>query len=100
MTVTLPNSPLTLVCFFLKKHTWKVVAMIMLSIAIGLIPSVNSILLKNIIDSVENLGHTGNTDLLRNMTFWIIGYGFWWELINWIWRAYDFIFLKTMPKIK
>lgn len=74
--------------------------MIVLSIAIGLIPSINSILLKNIIDSVETLGEKGNPTLLSDMTLWVIGYAFWWELINWTWRSYDYIFLKTMPKIK
>jgi ATP-binding cassette subfamily B protein len=97
---TLPSNPIKLVWFSLKKQRRNVIAMVLLSIVLGLIPSIGSIFLKNIIDNVEKFSSTDPLGLLGSMAWWVVGYALWWELINWTWRSYDYLYLKTMPKIK
>ncbi|CAG2161600.1 unnamed protein product, partial [Oppiella nova] len=39
-------------------------------------------------------------DLQSSMIFWAGLYALWWEMLNIIFRTYDYIYLKTMPYIK
>jgi ABC-type multidrug transport system fused ATPase/permease subunit len=65
-----------------------------------MIPAVDSILLRKIIDLIESFGDDKAGNLLSHMIFWAITYALWWEGINFTNRSYDYLYLKTMPIIK
>jgi len=66
----------------------------------GMIPAIDSILLQKIINLIESFANENVTELPSSMLYWGILYALWWESINIAWRAYDYLYLKTMPFIK
>jgi len=91
-------------CIYLlsNKRYIKISTLIFLIILTGVIPSVNSLLLQNITDSIDKYS---NQDLkclsLSSLLLkWIVIYGAWLEATNILWRIYDYAYMKIIPTIK
>ena len=95
---SLPKNPIKLLIHFLKPQKWRIFAYSPLCISLGLVPSIDSVFFKHIIDGVEKIKNPADT--FSNLAFWIVFYILWWEFVNWTWRAYDYAYLKTLPKVK
>ena len=61
---------------------------------IGLIPALDGILLKKLVDDL------GSINTLSEGMIYVIIYTLWWEVSSWIWRCYDFCMLKSIPRIR
>ena len=75
----------------------------MLSVIIGingLVPSIDSIFAKNIINTVEAISQKGEEYMLEVLFPWAIIYGLWWESVNWMWRLYDYFYIRCAPLLK
>jgi len=94
------KSPIKLCFYFLKASKFKIIALTILCIIMGMIPAIDSILLQKIINLIESFANENVTELPSSMLYWGILYALWWESINIAWRAYDYLYLKTMPFIK
>ncbi len=94
------NSPVRFFLFFLKRDKIKALGLVALCIMLGLMPSIDSILLQKVINILESFGDSEASNLLGSILLWTLVYGGWWECINITWRSYDYLYLKTMPLIK
>lgn len=65
-----------------------------------MVPAIDSFLIKNIIDSVEQGVSLSGDELFHSLLKWIIIYTIWWEGLNWSWRLYDYLYLKFIPQAK
>jgi ATP-binding cassette subfamily B protein len=99
-SLDLPRSTVRLLLFFLKKKKYQVMLLAVLCVVMGVIPSIGSVLLKQIINLIESFSDQEVKHLPASMIFWTIIYALWWECINIFWRVYDYVYLKTMPYIK
>ena len=90
-------SPLVILANLLKLHKLRVLFMVLVIMLIALSPSINAVLIKNIIDTATN--YTGPV-LIEKIFFWILAYVAWTESINITYRIYDWIYYKLMPKLK
>ena len=88
--------------FLFSSQKRQVVSLITLALLTGLIPSIDSLFLQNITDSIEAYSDKAllNVDLPTLLFKWVIIYALWWESLNILWRVYDYLYLKAMPKIK
>lgn len=86
--------------FSTKKKS--VILLIFMSLFFGVVPSIDSIFLENITDSIEQYSDKDLASInLSNLVFkWVIIYVIWWESLNMLWRAYDYFYLKAIPLIK
>lgn len=84
------------------KQKIKTSLLVFIIISTALIPSINSIFLQNITDTIESYSNEdlSKINLTAEMFKWILIYAFWWEAINIIWRIYDYAYMKIMPTIK
>ena len=95
------NNPSTLDVFkiilgYCKKHSTKIYFLGLLTIFTGLVPTLDSILLKIIIDTLaENIKSSH-----YSLFWWAIIYALWWESINICYRIYNILYLKFMPVLK
>jgi ABC-type multidrug transport system fused ATPase/permease subunit len=90
------------VYFLFHKQKWQTSFLIILMLIIGIIPSVDSIFLQNITDQIEFYSdqELSKIDLIAILFKWVVIYALWWELINVLWRIYDYAYLKIIPKIQ
>ncbi len=95
-----PASFLNLIIYFARDKFSKIWILIFLSLLTGIIPSIDAILLKKIIDSVNLITNSDGLNIFEIMTLWVCIYSVWWQLENLLYRAYDYIYLKTIPLIK
>jgi len=88
--------------FLFSTQKIQICLLILLIIITGITPSIDSIFLQNITDQIEAYSDQDITSIdLASMLFkWVIIYALWWESMNILWRIYDYIYLKAMPKIK
>lgn len=88
--------------FLFKDQKLKLLSLVILAIFAGLIPSIDSIFLQRLTDTIEKYSDEDLKKIsLISITFkWVIIYGLWWETQNALWRVYDYAYLKTMPKVK
>ncbi|MDF2964650.1 MAG: multidrug transporter ATP-binding protein [Rickettsiaceae bacterium] len=100
MTPKIPNSLFGFITHFLKPSLGKILGLIVLMSLAGATPAIDSLLLKYIIDTVEKIPEAEAPNLMQILFIWSIGYGLWWESLNWLWRSYDYLYSKTMPYIK
>ncbi|WP_323738395.1 ABC transporter ATP-binding protein [Candidatus Trichorickettsia mobilis] len=100
LRTSLSNSSIKLSIFFLGLSKIPVICIMLLCVLFGIIPAIDSILLKNITDLIEEAGDLEAAALPTLMLFWAIMYGVWWESINLMGRVYDYLWLKTMPIVK
>lgn len=96
----LPKNASKLLWFFCMKQKWEMFGLFLICVLTGFIPTVDSIMLKNVIEKIEFLEENETLSIFSSMGVWILGYALWWELINWSGRLYDYLYLKTMPKAK
>lgn len=90
------------ICYFLfNQHKWKVIALIAIIFVSGITTSIDSILLQKLTDQIEQYSNNANQESLAIILFkWILIYALWWETLNVTWLIYNYIHLKTLPKIK
>lgn len=86
--------------YFLRKKKIQVITLAFLCIALGIVPAIDSVLLQKIINLIETFSDKKGNNLPSLMRFWALIYAIWWMGITIIWRAYDYLYLKTMPYIK
>jgi ATP-binding cassette, subfamily B, bacterial len=88
--------------FIFTKEKKKVFALIFILILAGAIPSIDGILLQKLTDFIESFSDQNASDLSLpyNIFKWVLTYVIWWESLNILWRSYDYIYMKTLPKIK
>jgi ATP-binding cassette subfamily B protein len=87
-----------IISFFIREK-FKVISLILLCMLWGVIPAINSLLLKNLVDDVSNDIPNLQDKITNILLTWGIIYFFWWELINLLGRLYDYIYLNTLPTI-
>ena len=90
------------ISFLFKEQKFKLLSLIFIIILTGLIPSIDSIFLQQLTDTIEAYSDESlkNINLVSAIFKWVFIYGLWWESQNAIWRLYDYAYLKIMPKIK
>lgn len=90
------------ISFLFKEQKFKLLSLIFIIIFAGLIPSIDSIFLQRLTDTIEAYSDEDlkNINLVSIIFKWVIIYGLWWETQNAIWRLYDYAYLKVMPKVK
>lgn len=90
------------ISFLFKRQKIKLLSLVFIIIFVGLIPSIDSIFLQQLTDSIESYSDEDleNINLISIIFKWVIIYGVWWESQNAILRLYDYAYLKIMPKIK
>lgn len=99
--LAVPNSGLKLFFFFVKSQKKYVIAFVLLCLLVSTMPSIDSILLKKITNTLESFStSTKSGDIIHTMLFWAVIYGLWWESANIGWRMYDYLYLKLMPPMK
>ncbi len=88
--------------FIFSSQKKQVVALIALALLTGLVPSIDSLFLQNITDSIEAYSdkELSNINLPTLLFKWVIIYALWWEGLNVLWRVYDYLYLTAVPKIK
>ena len=88
--------------FLFKGQKLKLPSLVFIIILAGLIPSIDSIFLQKLTDTIEAYSDEDlkNINLISIIFKWVIIYGLWWETQNSIWRLYDYAYLKIIPKIK
>lgn len=81
---------------YCRKHLTKLYFLVLLTIFTGLVPTLDSILLKIIIDNLAlNIKNSH-----YSLFWWAIIYALWWESINICYRIYNVLYLKFMPVLK
>lgn len=66
----------------------------------GLAPVIDSLFLQNLTDVIGSYADHADTDILSVSLQWVIMYLLWWESCNYLWRSYDYFYLKAAPKMK
>lgn len=94
---TLSKSTFSLGIYFLKFDKVKMTLLTVICILLGMIPAIDSILLRKIIDLIESFSDENANNLLSSMIYWAVSYALWWESINIAYRSYDYLYLKTIP---
>lgn len=98
MESQLPNNPFKLAIYFLAPQKWRILVYCIICCLLGTVPSIDSIFFKHIIDSVEVIEDASIT--FGRLWPWVVVYILWWEVCNWSWRAYDYVYLSTIPQVK
>lgn len=98
MESQLPNNAFKLAIHFLAPQKWRLLTYCTICSFIGFIPAIDSILFKYIIDSVELLQDPSHT--FAKLWPYAVVYVLWWEACNWAWRAFDYVYLTTIPVVK
>ena len=89
------------VCYFcFNKHKRYVITLITLLIIIGMAPSIDGIFIQHLTDLIESYNDETANQLFSGVFKWAVIYVIWWESLNMLWRLYDYIYLKAVPKIK
>lgn len=65
-----------------------------------MIPTIDSILLKNITDLIESITDEQVKQIPLLMISWACIYAIWWQTVNLIGRGYDYLYLKTIAVLK
>ncbi|MDX1924383.1 MAG: ABC transporter ATP-binding protein [Rickettsiaceae bacterium] len=81
------------------KRYWYL-SLVLLVAFLGSTISIDGFLIKNLLDFIENADKSSEVDFLSRSFTWALIYGLWWELCNWLWRLYDYLYLKTLPQAK
>ncbi len=87
---------------FSHQHKWKMISLVAIVFISGITTSIDSILLQKLTDQIEQYSSdSSSTSSLSVILFkWILIYTLWWEGLNITWLIYNYIYLKTLPKIK
>ncbi len=88
--------------FLCTGRKFQIFLLLLLIIITGVAPSIDSIFLQRITDSIESYTdqQLKNTDLSVVLFKWVIIYVIWWESINLLLRVYDYAYFKILPPIK
>ncbi|MDX1916988.1 MAG: ABC transporter ATP-binding protein [Rickettsiaceae bacterium] len=82
------------------KKKWHFFAMILITAALGGTISIDSLLVKEILDYVTENANITEDAMLWGIVFWAFMYGLWWEVCNFLWRSYDFLYMRSLPSMK
>ncbi len=77
--------------FLVKKFL--LTALIIVVVALGLIPAIDSMLFRRIVDAAE-------AGTLVKDYYFVIIYAGYWEICNLLWRLIDYIYLRSIPVIR
>ncbi|MCP5369318.1 MAG: ABC transporter ATP-binding protein [Rickettsiaceae bacterium] len=80
-----------------KKHILSLCFLIFIA---GLAPVIDSLFLQSLTDSIEFYVDNDSSDILTVSLKWVIAYLLWWEGCNYLWRSYDYLYLRAAPKMK
>jgi ATP-binding cassette subfamily B protein len=95
------KTPISLLLMFLKTEYIRVFFLFLIMAFVGSVSSIDGLLIKKIVDTVESLDlKDGTTGIISKMIIWAFVYAFWWESLNWTFRLYDYLYLSSIPKIK
>ena len=88
--------------FLFNQNKWKVISLIAIIFLSGATTSIDSLLLQKLTDQIEEYSNntTQESNLATIIFKWIFIYAVWWETLNVTWLIYNYIYLKTFPKIK
>lgn len=98
MNAQLPNTSFKLLLHFLAPQKFRLMLYCTVCIALGLVPSIDSIFFKSIIDNIEIIDNPAET--FSKLWYWAVFYILWWEAVNMTWRGYDYLYLSTIPLVK
>lgn len=98
MQSQLPNNAIKLMLHFMAPQKWRIVFYCSICILLGFVPSIDSMFFKYIVDSIETIEDASTT--FSKLWPWIVVYIIWWEVCNWTWRLYDYMYLSTIPLVK
>jgi len=79
---------------FYSKHYRKLVILLGATLISGIAPTIDSLLLKEILDKVAL------TDGKGSFIWLALIYAAWWELLNIVYRIYDIVYSKFIPQMK
>lgn len=97
----MPNSFLAVFFYIIQPRKYWFLSLLFPIFLLGLIPAVDGYLLKTSLDYVEKFDFQNNKNEFLNKIFWYaLIYGVFWEMINFTYRLYDFLYLKTIPDTK
>ncbi|HJK86298.1 MAG TPA: ABC transporter ATP-binding protein [Candidatus Megaira endosymbiont of Nemacystus decipiens] len=87
--------------FIYDGHKVKILILALIILMTGLVPVIDSYFLQNITDSIELYSDNfqSTADIVPLLFKWVVIYLLWWEGQNFMWRAYDYLYLKTLPQI-
>lgn len=100
MSKKLPTSLIPLLFFLFRPYKLYVLFLFLIAIFFGTIPTISAKFFEIIVDYVDKSDKTNGAEFLKGITKYAILFGLWWESINIFSRLYDYIYLKTLPKIK
>lgn len=87
--------------FIFHQQKKYVIGLILIALIGGASPSIDSLFLQKITDSIETYSNADilPADFVRLLIKWVFIYALFWEFNNLIWRFYDYCYLKAMPRI-
>jgi ABC-type multidrug transport system fused ATPase/permease subunit len=87
--------------FIFHKERRYILILFVLSCLLGAVPSVDSVLLQHLTDNIEYYSDNNifGSELVGLLFKWIFFYALWWELMNGMWRLYDYCYLKALPRV-
>ncbi|MBL3284778.1 ABC transporter ATP-binding/permease protein [Rickettsiales endosymbiont of Paramecium tredecaurelia] len=94
-----PKSALQLFLSFAHLEKWRIILLIFLNSLSGLVPSIDSLLLKSITDQFTQIEFIDSSYAVDVMHF-VMLYGFWWGGLNLLERLNDYVYLNTFPVLK
>ena len=100
MKIELPNNIWSFLWRYFTYNPYSILALISIILLIGCIPAIDSYILKCVIDIASELQNASADEITSRMFKWAIIYPVFWESINWTWRLYDYVYLKTMTIIQ
>jgi ATP-binding cassette, subfamily B, bacterial len=97
----MPSNFLAVFFLIIKPKKYWFLSLLVPICLIGLIPSIDGYLLKESINFVERYDFRNHKNaFLSNLIWYSLIYGLYWEMINFTYRLYDFLYLKTIPDTK
>jgi ATP-binding cassette subfamily B protein len=99
-TEKLPSDIWLFLLRYVRLYFWGLVTLAGIILAIGIVPAIDSFLIKGALDTAAELQGKNPEEIRSSMFVWIIAYPLFWESINIFWRLYDYTYLKTMTLIQ
>lgn len=96
----IPKNLLDVFWYIIKRRRISFLILALIMVFMGLTSSIDSILLKWLLDSVEQNINLRGDEFINKFIIWAFIYAVWWEIINWSWRLYDYVYMNAMPRSK
>ena len=86
--------------FIYDRNKKYIISLCIIIFIAGLAPVIDSLFLQNLTDAIGSYVDNDESDILSSSFKWVIMYLIWWESCNYLWRSYDYFYLKAAPKMK